>query len=129
MDFSLTDLDEFFRRWDEQRAARQLAGENPYARDLIRVLWPHPKGRRRLLVIESIWELRNPKGLNMPIAFEHTVQSAFNQHNSESAVFQKSGRGPEEALFYPVGRKGSGIWAVRQDRAYAWMQSRGLGAP
>ena len=52
------------------------------------------------------------------------VQSAFNQYCSQSLVFRKRGGQPEEELFYSVGGKGSGIWAVRRDGAREWLTKK-----
>jgi hypothetical protein len=73
-------------------------------------------------VIERIYNMRHPSGLNMPKKFEDTVQSAYNHYCSQSLVVQKRGGKPEEELFYQVGGKGSGVWAVRRERAREWLR-------
>ncbi|HUC16783.1 MAG TPA: hypothetical protein VMA37_03735 [Acetobacteraceae bacterium] len=97
--------------------------KNPYLLHMIKVLWPYDtRGLRRVDIIDRVRSMRPPSSkLPMPRAFEETVQSAYNHYCSESEVFKKRGAGPDEALFYPVGRKGSGKWAVRRDRAREWL--------
>ncbi len=102
--------------WEASKRRR----ENPYALHLIKVLWPYgARGLRRVDAIHRIWLLREPTGLNMPKKFEHTVQSAFNSHNS----LVKDG---PDALFYPAGGKRSGQWAVHIDRIGPWLRRKGL---
>jgi hypothetical protein len=127
-DLSNIDIEELLRSVEEAVAAKKLRDENPYVRDLIRVLWPYQRGLQRQFVIDRVWALRQPKGLPIPKTFEQTVQSSFNQYNAESQVFLKSGRSPEEALFYPVGGKGSGRWAVYHERAARWLRGKALDA-
>jgi hypothetical protein len=97
----------------------ELRRTRPWVRDLIRVLWPYDKrGRRRVLVIDDLWRLRTPSGLPMPRKFEHTVQSTFNHHTSQSSRWNSR---VEEDLFFSPEGKGSGLWAVHRDRAAAWL--------
>lgn len=101
--------------------------DNPYVRDLIRVLWPYnDRGLGRIYAIDRIKNLRIPTELPIPKKFDETVQSAFNQHNEASAVFAKSGMPIESAIFFPPGGKGSGKWAVHQERAFAWLKRKSL---
>ncbi|MCW5696814.1 MAG: hypothetical protein KIS96_08785 [Bauldia sp.] len=120
-------LEEALAELEKQAQARKLRHDNPWARDLIRVLWPYPKGLRRQYVLDRVWSLRNPVGLPIPRRFDQAVQAAFNAYNVESEVFKKSGRGQEDGLFYPFGGKGSGVWAVNHERAEAWLRRKALG--
>jgi len=123
-DDNLDWLDEIIAEIEADEAKRKLKRENPYALDLIRVLWPYgEKGWYRLDAIHAVWKRRDQTGVNMPKKFESTVQSDYNRHTSTSSVF--SGK-PEDDLFYPVGGKGSGRWAVHRDRAKAWLLQKRL---
>jgi hypothetical protein len=118
-------IEEWFAYIDRLMREKALRQENPCLLHLIKVLWPRgDRGLRRVEVIERIYNMRYPSGLNMPKKFGATVQSAYNHYCSESDVFKQRGGKPEVGLFYPVGRKGSGYWAVRRDRAHAWLQKR-----
>jgi hypothetical protein len=109
----------------QQKAeSKKIRRENPYVLDLIKVLWRYKAGFGRTYVIDRIWELRQSKDLPMPKTFESTVQSAFNSHCEDSTVFRKRDVGPEQALFYSVGGKGSGRWAVHHQRAKEWVSKK-----
>ena len=106
--------------------ARKNRRDNPYVDDLIEFLLPHTNGIGRRQVIISLEVARKKKGLPIPEAFEEAIQSAFNQHTSQSYVFQKRKAPPSDDVFYSPGGKGSGVWAVRKDRAIAWLKARGM---
>lgn len=106
-------------------AKRRLQKSRPWAYDISRVLWASRSVSMHQLT-RRLWELRNPAGLPMPKRFQRTVQSALNQHTSQSLVF--SGK-PEDDLFYSPEGKGSGTWAVHKDRAAAWAAARSLPPP
>ncbi|MBA3448800.1 MAG: hypothetical protein H0T56_14585 [Pseudaminobacter sp.] len=113
-------------RIEREQAGRQKRRENPWALYLIKVLWPYPNGLARRTAIDRIWAARREANLPMPTEFDRTVQSIFNGHNSQSPEFRRRGTPPEGDLFYPVGGKGSGKWAVYHDKAKEWVLSRGL---
>ena len=118
------ELDQLLREVEEELAAKKRRREQPYVLDLIKVLWPYgPRGLRRDFVIRRVWELRQPSGLNIPKKFEQAVQSAFNRHNGQSLTFELS---PGDDLFYPVGGKGSGIWAVHPHKIESWLRKKRL---
>jgi hypothetical protein len=118
------ELDQLFREFERQIAANQKRHEQPYVLDLIKVLRPYgPRGLKRHFAIRRVWELRQPSGLNIPKKFEQAVQSAFNRHNGQSLTFDLP---PEDDLFYPVGRKGSGIWAVHSHKVESWLRKKKL---
>jgi hypothetical protein len=120
-------LEELIREFEQKIEARNLRNENPYVLHLIRVLWPFAEGGLiRRYAIERVWRLRNGVGVRMPEEFEATVQSAYNNHCEKSDVFVRRNAKLEEALFYPVGRKGSGRWAVDRSRAEAWLRKKNL---
>ncbi|HML07295.1 MAG TPA: hypothetical protein VK430_04090 [Xanthobacteraceae bacterium] len=106
--------------------AKKLRRERPWVRDIIRVLWGASRaGISMDQLVRSLWEMRKPSGLNMPSRFRKTVQSFLNQHTAQST--QWNGR-PESNLFYSPQGKGSGTWAVHQERAAAWLMARRLPA-
>jgi hypothetical protein len=65
--------------------------DNPYVLDLIRVLLPHRRGLRRPLVLDLLHKSRRDRNLPIPSNFDETVQSVFQQHCADSAVFKKKG--------------------------------------
>jgi hypothetical protein len=67
--------------------------------------------------------MRHADHLPTPKAFTETVQSTLNHHTSQSKVWDKN---PENDLFYSPKGKGSGTWAVHQDKAIAWLKTRSL---
>jgi hypothetical protein len=112
------DLEEYLRQVEERSVRRQ---ENPYVLYLIAVLMPHKEGLERQHVISEIERRRRQNGLAIPDKLEQTVQSAFQGHSSQSAAF----RGSADLFHWPKG-KGSGIWAVYQDRATKWLAQHNL---
>jgi hypothetical protein len=127
-DLEHIDIEELFRAVDEADALRKVRKDRPWGRDIIKVLWEVRPWMSMDQLTRKLWTLRNPSGLPMPKAFKETVQSALNQHTSQSQVFARRGK-PEDDLFYSPKGKGSGTWAVHRDRAVAWLKSRGLAAP
>lgn len=104
--------------------AKKLRQERPWVRDIIRVLWGAPRdGVAMDQLVSNLWEMRKPSGLNMPRAFKKTVQSFLNQHTTQSSTW--NGRAKNDLFYSPRG-KGSGTWAVRQERAAAWLKARRL---
>jgi len=118
------DLDDLIKELDELIRVGKLRRENPYALDLIAVLYPFRGGLPRRQVINELWKRRGKKGLNTPKAFEQTVQSAFQQYAGEYAAFQKRGARDTDNLFFAPKGLGAGWWSVRQDRADAWLAAR-----
>ncbi|MDZ4371577.1 MAG: hypothetical protein U1C74_09185 [Phenylobacterium sp.] len=118
------DLDELMKWYDEHLAAKRLRSENPQVRDLIEVLLPHPKGLGRSWAIDEIEKRRRAKGLSIPLKFEASVQSAYNQHSVDSVVWRKRGSPVVDGLFHSPDGKGSGKWAVYPDRAAKWLRSK-----
>jgi hypothetical protein len=118
----LLDLDRL-KKWRQQRADETA---NPYVLYLIKVLWPYERGLHRKYVLDRILDLRKAKGLSVPSNFESSVQNAFQTHSSESDMFEARAAPPEDDLFYwPIGKR-TGKWAVRRDRAEAWLTRKGL---
>lgn len=118
------DLDDLLRWYDDHLAAKKLRSENPQVRDLIEVLLPHKNGLGRSWVIDAMEKRRRTKGLTIPAKFEASVQSAYNQHSVDSAVWQKRGSLAVDGLFYSPEGKGSGKWAVFPEKAAAWLRTR-----
>ncbi len=115
------DLLEELIQWAD---ARQLRLDNPYVLDLVRILYPHERGLPRRQVINTIWQKRCTKGLNMPDAFDEAVQSSFQAYAGEYATFKRQKRSVSEDLFFAPRGKGAGWWAVRRDKAQAWLESK-----
>jgi hypothetical protein len=104
--------------------ARKLRRQRPWVRDIIRVLWGASQtGLSMDRLVDNLWEMRKPSGLNMPRAFRKTVQSFLNQHTAQSSQWN---RRIEDDLFYSPKGKGSGVWAIHRDRANAWLKARRL---
>jgi len=93
-----------------------------WVRYIIEVLLPHPEGLSRQDVIDRVTSKRRAAGYSLPKDVMRTVQSAFNGHHQGSSEFRRRGRKPEDAFFYPVGGKWSGVWAVDANRAKAWLE-------
>jgi hypothetical protein len=121
--------DLFGKEAEEAYAAYQkvkkLRQGRPWVRDIIRVLWNYRSGTSMQRLTDELWAMRKPLELPMPRAFKKTVQSFLNQHTSQSSQWNKK---PEDDLFYSPKGKGSGTWAVHQDRAAAWLKNRQLSA-
>ena len=100
---------------------KQWRRENSYVADLIEILWPNGKdGVSRRKAIDSMELLRRAKNLPIPDSFEQTVQSAFNQHCIQSAVFRKRNV-PADGLFSSRRTGNSTRWIVHHDQATAWL--------
>ena len=104
---------QLLEEYETKEADRQRRRDNPYVLDLIRVLIPHPRGLRRPLVLDLLHRSRRERSLPIPTEFDATVQSAFQQHCADSAVFKKKGKPQLEALFCWPDGKGAGKWAER----------------
>jgi hypothetical protein len=76
------------------------------------------------MVLHDLYRQRKKDGLPIPQSFEEAVQSSYNQYSIDSAVFKKRNLPDSEAIFYAPGGKGSGRWAVNNERASAWMKAR-----
>jgi len=84
----------------------------------------------RRQVISEVEKRRAKKGVNMPTAFEQTVQAAFQAYAGEYAAFKDRHAPPSDDLFFaartPKGSKGV-WWAIRRDKADAWMLAKKKG--
>jgi hypothetical protein len=116
------DIDELLKWFDEQEKSKKLRLENPLVLDIIRALMPYPR-RRRPDVIDAVFYARNDRGNRIPPTFENSVQTAFNQHNRDSSVWQKTADA-RKAIFYCPGGSGSGWWAVDKERAREWLRAQ-----
>jgi hypothetical protein len=121
------ELQELIREVEQKQAERKRLRKHPYTLDLIRALWPYgERGHWRVDVIDKVWRLRNDASVTRPSSFENTVQAAYNYYCSASNVFVAREADLADALFYPVGRKGSGRWAVDRERAGTWLKRKKL---
>jgi len=106
------DIDDLLRQVEEADAERKLRKENPWVRDIIRVLWGTQTFMFMSTLTRQLWDLRKKSDLPMPDKFEETVQSCLNQHTAQSKVWAKNGAKVEDDLFYSPKGKHSGTWAV-----------------
>jgi hypothetical protein len=99
-----------------------MFSRNPYVLDMIEILRPcGPRGLQRADLITRIRQIRLSTGAIVPKQFAKSVQAAFNRHSSQSLRF----KGPtDNDLFYSVGGKRSGVWAVHPARAQIWLNRR-----
>jgi hypothetical protein len=104
------------------RAYGDTKFNHPYVGDLIAVLNGYPNGRKRLRVMEVMEQERSDLGLPVPKRFEQTVQAVYQRHSADSDVFIAQRLPDEKPLFFSVGRKGSGTWAVDEQAAIAWLR-------
>lgn len=119
-------LDQILQRYRARSAKR----EHPWTLYLIKALWGLPNGLSRLTAIDRVGRMRaEVPDLPEVEDLDRTVQSTFNHHSSQSAVFTRKRRPPEDDLFYSPLGKGSGKWAVHRDRAVAWLKRNGFDAP
>jgi len=101
---------------------KKLRQDRPWVRDIIRALWNYRSGTSMQRLTDELWAMRQPE-LPMPREFKKTVQSFLNQHTSQSSQWNKRA---EDDLFYSPKGKGSGTWAVHQDRGAVWLKNRRL---
>jgi hypothetical protein len=100
---------------------KEAAMASKWVQYLIEVLLPHPEGLARQDAIDRVAQRRRADGYSLPSDTMRTIQSAFNGHHQGSSEFTRRGRKPTDAFFYPVGGKGSGVWAVDPNKARAWL--------
>jgi hypothetical protein len=120
------DIEELLRLVEAADTKHKLRKDNPWVRDIIRILWGTETWMFMHTLTRRLWDLRNSSGLPMPDEFEKTVQSAINQHTSQSKVWVKNGRKEADDLFHSPKGKFSGTWAVHRARAIAWLKARSL---
>jgi hypothetical protein len=114
------DWDKLIEQAHKLWEANHIRKKQPYVLHLIQVLRPFgPSGLLRREAIDRVWRIREPTDLHMPKAFEQTVQSAFNVHNSEN-------QGSSDGLFYPFGPHGERKWAVHLHKIEPWLKRNGL---
>jgi hypothetical protein len=118
------DWDEIIRELDEAQAKKQRDKEHTYVIDIMRVLHGQKWGMRKVDLDAAVYEKRFVDGEPMPKKFSETIQSVLNNYTSQSLVFRKAGKTPEDDLFYSPKGKGSGTWALHSERAALWLQRR-----
>jgi hypothetical protein len=124
-EFENFDVDAYLRQVEAAEKLKTLRRERPWVYDIIRVLWSRRAALHMNVLEQELWTIRNPT-LPMPKEFRKTIQSALNRYSSQSDIFLKQTRTPEDDLFYSPEGKGSGAWAVRHDRAISWLQRKKL---
>jgi hypothetical protein len=106
---------EFKKKWDR---------EHTYVIDIIKLLHGRKFGVRKIDLDDQLLEKRTADGERIPKKFAETTQSVLNNYTSQSLVFQKAGKGPEDDLFYSPKGKNTGVWAVHADRVRAWLRRK-----
>ena len=99
--------DQILKKIKGDLAFKHLRRQHSYVVDIVSVLLPHEDGVSRQKVLEEFENQRKRDGLPIPPKFEQAVQSSYNQHCVDSAVFQRRNKPPSEALFHTPRR---GIW-------------------
>jgi len=96
LDFDIDELLADIERYEQLKKVRK---EPSYIADLIRLLLPRPNGLSRQMVLHDLERNRRKQGLPTPPKFEEAVQSSYNQHSIDSAVFRKRNLPDSEAIF------------------------------
>ena len=123
LDLDNFDINELVQQVEANQKLRGLRKENPWVRDIIRILWASKSSVTMDRLTRELWSLRSTGGLPMPKKFRETIQSALNHHTSQSKVFKGP---PGDDLFFSPNGKGSGTWSTHRPRALAWLQARKL---
>jgi hypothetical protein len=118
------DLDDLFADIERYQQFKELRKDHSYVADLIRLLSPRPGGLSRRMILHDLERQRRKDGLPIPPKFEEAVQSSYNQHSRDSAVFRKRNLPESEAIFYSPEGKGSGRWAVNREHAARWLKAQ-----
>jgi len=126
LDISLDDLLGSPEELQRHVAERRLRLENPWVLDLIKVLYPHPNGLSRPIVIHMVLKNRRQRGHPIPENPEETIQSDLQRHCVDSKVFKRRKAPVEDGLFHWPKGPGAGVWAVYPDKAQAWLKRRGI---
>ena len=116
--------EELEARYEPIRRMKALRRERPWAFDLIRVLWAHPRGLNNQQIYDAVREIRDPSELPKPKQFAATIRAELNRHTRASPSW--SGKTEDDLFCKPRGR---GSWAVNYETAIAWLSSRELGHP
>lgn len=94
LDITPEELQDFF-------AARRLRLANPWLLDLIKVLYPHPTGINRSVVLHTVQKNRAARGHKPVEKPEEAIQSAYNRFCVDSAVYRKrKNKLPDEGIFH-----------------------------
>jgi hypothetical protein len=122
----MKDLDalweEVYTAYKTRQAELKLKADNPYVADLIEILRPHKDvGLHRSQITRSLQQIRAGKGLQVAEALDKAVQSSLQRHAKGYAGFRKRNAPDTDDLFYASQGMGSGYWAVRLDKATAWL--------
>ena len=111
--------------WEEVYAIykkRKWKYENPYVADLIAILQPHKAGGLHIRdVTQQLRKMRVSKDIFPASEMRQAVQSALQRHAAQYAGFKKRKAPAGDDLFYAAQGFGKGYWAVRMDKATAWL--------
>lgn len=117
------DFEKWLKEYTNKKAVRELQSQQPYLLDLIQILSKFANGASRSYVLDKMQKQRLDGGLPVPKRFDEAVQSCYNQHCIDSAVFRSRKVPDNEALFTSPGGKGSGRWALRRSNAAQWLKA------
>ena len=104
--------------------------DNPYVADLISILKPHKEtGLHVRDVTQQLRKMRLSKDILPASEMRQAVQSALQRHAAQYAGFRKRRAPAGDDLFYAAQGFGKGYWAVRLDKATAWLIAKNKLAP
>ena len=117
-------IDEYLAWLHKFRSKKKWDKQHTYVIDIIKVLHGRKFYITKAALDDSVLEKRRADGEPIPPSFIATTQNILNNYTSQSEVFRKAGKGPEDDLFYSPQGKGSGTWALHQERAQQWLKRK-----
>jgi hypothetical protein len=118
------DIDELLKLVERHEAKKKWDREHTYVIDIIKLLHGRKWGVRKVDLDDQLLEKRTADSEPIPKEFAKTIQSVLNNYTSQSSVFRNAGKEPQEDLFYSPKGKGSGTWALHDERARAWLKRK-----
>jgi len=111
-------FDDAAARWRE----RPKPVDQSCLADLIAVLEPHPRGLRRWSVMRAMRQRMEKAHREITPKFEDDVERVFRRFCEGDTVRAGMTDVSEEFFFRPKETAGE-VWAVRMERARAWLES------
>lgn len=111
-------FDDAAARWRE----RPKPMDQSRVADLIAVLEPHPRGLRRWSVMRAMRARAEKANRDVSPKFEDDVERVFRRFCEGDTVRAGITNTSEEFFFRPKETAGE-VWAVRKERARAWLES------